>query len=196
MDGCIIQSGLNKQREHYILVYRLEFNACDFPDSTLLYFAGVAIWVFFVLANPSLGLQTGPGLPGLIGQRILITLHTACNFTLDGLLIDTYNSPQPDGNTPEYQYNVCAYSTHGLSNDNHTMVISTNVDDPTMYLNFDYAIYTYVYSVIAPSGCCSNIKLGLMNPITRLRRLQDLHPPAISLAPQDLQQPICHHPTT
>lgn len=51
------------------------------------------------------------------------------------------------------------------------MVISMNNFPGTAYLNFDYAIYTYVYSVIAPSACGSNINLGLMNPITLRRQL-------------------------
>jgi hypothetical protein len=183
MVGCILQSG-PKQRKYHILVYRLEiFFQCPwfliFPDSTLLYFVGVAIWIFFILPNAN-DLPSG------------ITSNTALNFTLDGLLVHTYLSPQPNENTPAFQYNVCGYSAEDYSNDNHTMVISTNDYPINTYVNFDYAIYTYVYSVIAPSACGSNINLGLMNPITLPRRLQDLHPPA----PQDLQQPIIHRPTT
>jgi len=137
--------------------------------SSLLYFAGVAIWIFFILANANT-LGTG------------ITSNTNCNFTLDGVLVGAYNH-QPNENTEALQYNVTAYSTSSLSNTPHEMVISTSDYPVNVYLNFDYAIYTYVYSVIAPSAYGSNINLGLMNPIALPRRLQDLHPPAQSLAP-------------
>ncbi|KAF8350377.1 hypothetical protein F5887DRAFT_938906 [Amanita rubescens] len=76
------------------------------------------------------------------------------------------------------------------------MVISTSDYPVNVYLNFDYAIYTYVYSVIAPSAYGSNINPGLMNPIALPRRLQDLHPPALSLAPLALAAPgsaVAHH---
>ncbi|KAF8711510.1 hypothetical protein AX14_013227 [Amanita brunnescens Koide BX004] len=92
-------------------------------------FTGVAIVIFFILANGN-DLPTG------------ITANTACNFTLDGLLVHTFFSPQPDESTPEYQYNVTGYSTEELSNENHTMVISTNDYPINVYVNFDYAIYT------------------------------------------------------
>ena len=111
------------------------------------------------------------GLPGGI------TSNTACNFTLDHL-VGKYTSPQPNENTREYQYNITGYSTDQLSNDTHTMIISTNHYASSGYLNFDYAIYTYVYSVVTSSAHGSNINLGLMNPITIPHRLQDIHPPA------------------
>ncbi|KAF8334498.1 hypothetical protein F5887DRAFT_892651 [Amanita rubescens] len=102
-------------------------------------FTGVAIWIFFILQNAN-DVPSG------------ITSNTACNFTLDGLLVHTYYSPQPSEIAPGYQYNVSAYSSQNLRNDKHTLVISTNDYPINVYLNFDYAIYTYVYSVIAPSA--------------------------------------------
>ena len=176
MVGRILQSG-PKQRKYHILVYRLDIPwFLIFPDPTLLYFAGVAIWIFFILPNAN-DLPSG------------ITSNTALNFTLDGLLVHTYLSPQPNENTPPFQYNVCGYSGEDYSNVNHTMVISTNDYPINTYVNFDYAVYTYVYSVIAPSTCGSNINLGVKNPTTLPHRLQALHS-------QDLQQPIIHRPTT
>ena len=187
MDSCNISSG-HKQYEHYILVYRLEiFFQCPwfarFKYSSLLYFAGVAIWIFFILANAN-------------ALGTIVVSNTNCNFTLDGVLVGSSNH-QPNENTEDLQYNVTVFSASSLSNDLHEMVISTNNYPVNVYLNFDYAIYTYVYSVNAPSACGSNINLGLMNPITLPPRLQDLHPPVSPepLAPQDLQQTIIHRPT-
>ena len=99
----------------------------------LRFVTGISIWVFFILANNN----TSPG----------VTSNTQCNFTLDGKLVSTFNH-QPNESTDALQYNATAFTTSGLSNSQHQLVISTNDFPSFSFLNFDYAIYTYVYFAI------------------------------------------------
>ncbi|EDR06466.1 uncharacterized protein LACBIDRAFT_294668 [Laccaria bicolor S238N-H82] len=85
---------------------------------------GTAIYVFFILGH----LNTSP-----------VTLNSA-NFTLD--------SNQPvlfESNANYIQYDVLAFSQSNLSNTLHTLFISTSGPGTygPIYVNFDYAIYTY-----------------------------------------------------
>ncbi len=64
------------------------------------------------------------------------------------------------------QYNATVFSASGLSNSQHEFVISTSGAPNMTYVNFDYAIYSYVYSIITPSFRSSNVILGLTSPIT------------------------------
>ena len=136
MDGCNVQSGPLQQHEHHILVYRLEnfFNCLQLLIfAKLLCFTGISIWVFFILANNN----TSPG----------VTSNTQCNFTLDGKLVGNFNH-QPNESTYALQYNATAFTTSGLSNSQHELVISTNDFPSFSFLNFDYAIYTYVHFAV------------------------------------------------
>jgi hypothetical protein len=152
-----------------------------FNDSRCL--IGVSIWVFFILAN----LNTfGYG------------LATNCNFTLDGNFMSSFNS-KPNLTTHNLDYNVTAFSIGGLSNTQHTLVISANDYPNSTFINFDYAIYTYVYPVIALPTYCSKLNLGCMIPVTQPRRIQDFHPLVSlveSLAPvaPHLQKKMMIHP--
>ena len=127
----------HKQHEHLILVYRLEmFFQCPcfqiLPRFKLLYFAGVAVWIFFILANAN-DLPSGT------------TSTTACNITIDGVLVGDYSSPQPNKNTPAYQYNVSVYSADNFSNHAHIVVISTNDYPINVYLNFDCHLHVRLF---------------------------------------------------
>ncbi|PFH51669.1 hypothetical protein AMATHDRAFT_58420 [Amanita thiersii Skay4041] len=96
--------------------------------SVTLEFPGVAIYVFLILANR--GVQEGT------------TTLTECNFTLDGIHAGAF-SHQPDLTTVNMEYNATAFAATGLSNDTHQLIISTNDVDHDVYVNFDYAIYTF-----------------------------------------------------
>ncbi|KAF8630449.1 hypothetical protein AX17_005426 [Amanita inopinata Kibby_2008] len=96
--------------------------------SITLEFSGVAIYVFFILANANM---EGP----------TITTNTECNFTLDGQHAGAF-SHFPNMNTYDLVYNANPFSATGLSNTAHQLVISTNGVDHNVFVNFDYAIYT------------------------------------------------------
>ncbi|KAJ4487574.1 hypothetical protein J3R30DRAFT_3429333 [Lentinula aciculospora] len=92
-------------------------------------FAGTAIYIFFILANnPASG----------------ITAATAANFTLDQSLVGTF-SHSPNSSAPDFQFNQSAlvFSKTGLKNISHNMVISTSGLDEDIWVNFDYALYTF-----------------------------------------------------
>ncbi|KAF8830965.1 hypothetical protein HHX47_DHR1000254 [Lentinula edodes] len=94
-------------------------------------FTGTAIYVYFILAN-----NPAPG----------ITATTAANFTLDGSLVGTFNhSPNTSTSAPDFQFNqsALAFSKDGLKNITHQMVISTSGLSEDVWVNFDYALYTF-----------------------------------------------------
>ncbi|KAJ3813245.1 hypothetical protein EV368DRAFT_67228 [Lentinula lateritia] len=94
-------------------------------------FTGTAIYVYFILAN-----NPAPG----------ITATTAANFTLDGSLVGTFNhSPNTSTSAPDFQFNqsALAFSKAGLKNITHQMVISTSGLSEDVWVNFDYALYTF-----------------------------------------------------
>ena len=100
---------------------------------TLCPILGIAVWVFFILANAN---QYGP----------TITTNTNCNFTLDGSHAGTFVH-NPDMSTLDLVYNASVFSASGLSNSQHQLVIWTNDVPFNVFVNFDYAIYTYVPSL-------------------------------------------------
>ncbi|KAF8350376.1 hypothetical protein F5887DRAFT_1208434 [Amanita rubescens] len=110
-------------------------------------FTGVAIWIFFILANAN-------------ALGTIVVSNTNCNFTLDGVLVGSADH-QPNENTEDLQYNVTVFTASSLSNDLHEMVISTNDYPVSTYLNFDYAIYTVdepdntTLSTLGPSSTSS-----------------------------------------
>jgi hypothetical protein len=69
---------------------------------------------------------------------------TMCNFTLDN------EAPESFRHTPEsttdlfYGYNV--FSKSNLTNGSHVLNINPTRESTNTYLNFDYALYTYVQS--------------------------------------------------
>lgn len=95
--------------------------------SITLEFTGVAVWVFFILANAT---EHGSS----------IVNNTQCNFTLDGQHAGSFHLP--DMSTSKIQYNVTSFSRSGLANVTHQLVISTNDYPFNAFVSFDYAIYT------------------------------------------------------
>ena len=100
---------------------------------------------------------------------------------------------EPDMSTYNLQYNVTAFSIGGLSNIQHTLVISTNDYPNSTFINFDYAIYTYDYPIIALTAHRSKFNLGWMSPRAEPRRIQDILPLVESVA-RHLEKLIIIHP--
>ena len=88
---------------------------------------GVAVYVFFILVNHQ-------DEPATITQ-------TQTNFTLDGDFAYTFTHDPTSSENLEY--NQLVFSQTGLSNDLHT--VRASISGPTqLYMNFDYAMYTFV----------------------------------------------------
>ncbi|KAE9402050.1 hypothetical protein BT96DRAFT_1017864 [Gymnopus androsaceus JB14] len=106
-------------------------------------FTGTAVYIFFILANnPADG----------------ITATTAANFTIDGALSGTF-SHSPDSSAPDFQFNQSslAFSKTGMKNATHQMIISTSGLSENVWVNFDYALYTFQEGVaITSSGSHSS----------------------------------------
>lgn len=91
---------------------------------------GTAVYVFFILAN-----DAGDG----------ITTLTEFNVTLDGSSAGRFLHNNTVGR--ELQYNAAVFSREGLANTQHTVVLRTASVPYDVFLNFDYAVYTYVVSI-------------------------------------------------
>lgn len=88
---------------------------------------GIAISVYGVMANP-------PSQNGSV-------LFTNATFELDGEFVGTY-SHFPNSNADQFEYNVTIFSVSGLSNTNHTLVVTDAQGSELSLLLFDYAKYT------------------------------------------------------
>ncbi|KAF9065713.1 hypothetical protein BDP27DRAFT_1366207 [Rhodocollybia butyracea] len=97
-------------------------------------FIGTAVYIFFILVN-------NPPNPN-------IAATTAANFTLDGALVGNFTHA-PDPLLPDFQFNesALAFSTSDLENATHQMVISTSGLNESIFVNFDYALYTFENAV-------------------------------------------------
>ncbi|KAF5334532.1 hypothetical protein D9611_013813 [Ephemerocybe angulata] len=95
-------------------------------------FTGTALYVYLTLANNC----CGDG----------VTTLTEANFTVDDWPPLFYQH-QPDMTTTEFAYQQLAFSQTGLEHKEHTF--TGVIDGPKygIYLNFDYAIYTYDDSI-------------------------------------------------
>ncbi|KAK7467659.1 hypothetical protein VKT23_004712 [Stygiomarasmius scandens] len=91
-------------------------------------FHGTAIYIFFILAN-----DQGPG----------ITTVTECNFTLDGTFAGHFLHQPTASLDLQYNDNAMVFSKTSLSNENHTFQISTTGVNHDVFVNFDYAMYTF-----------------------------------------------------
>ena len=89
---------------------------------------GTAIWVYCILAN---------------FEKRGITTYTNASFELDGSPEDTY-SHDPDGPTDDFKYNVTVYSKTGLSDAEHTLVMTAGQGTNASLLLFDWALYMQV----------------------------------------------------
>ncbi|KAF9002740.1 hypothetical protein BDQ17DRAFT_1425694 [Cyathus striatus] len=107
--------------------------------SITMEFEGIAIYVFFIL--PSI-------------QQLNIT--TAVNFTIDGEIVGHFSNNEEFSAT-EILYNQMVFSKTDLPNGIHQLVVSTTVDDMSVFICFDYAIYTKVANPIAPTDVYSRV---------------------------------------
>lgn len=98
--------------------------ASNFESGSDVVIQGTAIYVFFVLAN------TIPD----------VTTLTACNFTLDGKVANTFRRAPGPGNS--LFYNQLVFSENQLANSKHHLKISTGGIPDNVFVNFDYALYT------------------------------------------------------
>ncbi|KAG6914169.1 hypothetical protein DXG01_001955 [Tephrocybe rancida] len=94
--------------------------------SVHLSFTGTAIYVFLILAN-----NVADG----------VATETACNFTLDGSSAGSF-SHIPSTSTL-LEYNSLVFSRANLANTAHSLVLTTSVADREIFVNFDYALYTF-----------------------------------------------------
>ncbi|KAF8869881.1 hypothetical protein CPB84DRAFT_1693684 [Gymnopilus junonius] len=88
--------------------------------------SGTAIYVFFVLVN-----NVGAGL----------STETLVDFTLDGDSLQRFEHTA-DSQNPLIQYNQLVFHQLNLQNTQHTLVISASQVPTSIYVNFDYAMYT------------------------------------------------------
>ncbi|KAF5373809.1 hypothetical protein D9758_000977 [Tetrapyrgos nigripes] len=95
--------------------------------SIILQFHGTAIYVYFIL-------PTDGALPFV----------TESNFILDDSPAGYFYLKPSTVSNSEYLYheNALVFSKTGLTNNDHTLVISTAGLDHDVFINFDYAVYT------------------------------------------------------
>ncbi|KAF9037905.1 hypothetical protein BDP27DRAFT_1435522 [Rhodocollybia butyracea] len=131
--GCAIQPPTTKAFDGTYTAST--YNSMLGSISIAFNFTGTAVYVFFILANIPASLATAT---------------TAANFTLDGALVGNFTHA-PDLSLPDFQFNenALAFSTSGLENATHQMVISTSGLDEHIFVNFDYALYTFEDAVAA-----------------------------------------------
>ncbi|THV03987.1 hypothetical protein K435DRAFT_714971 [Dendrothele bispora CBS 962.96] len=111
-------------------------------------FHGTAVYIFFILAN-----DQGPG----------ITTLTECNFTLDGVVVGHFVH-QPTTSL-DLEYNATVFSQTGLPNKDHAFQISTTGVEDSVFVNFDYAIYTFENdSTLSTSTSASSENSGTSDP--------------------------------
>ncbi|KAF9065715.1 hypothetical protein BDP27DRAFT_1154044, partial [Rhodocollybia butyracea] len=91
-------------------------------------FIGTALYIFFILVNHT--------------SSSKVTATTVANFTLDGTLVGNFTH-SPNSTLPDFQFNETAlvFSTFGLENATHQMVISASSPEESIFVNFDYALY-------------------------------------------------------
>ncbi|KAF8333290.1 hypothetical protein F5887DRAFT_922112 [Amanita rubescens] len=106
-------------------------------------FTGISIWVFFILLNVWEAVE--PLLP-------VNSTDTACNFTLDGNYMGSFFHAA--GGVGIIQYDAPVFNATGLDNSQHELVILTKYGNSCAI--FDYAIYTYDHSIIAPADVADN----------------------------------------
>ncbi|KAF8875770.1 hypothetical protein BD779DRAFT_1449859 [Infundibulicybe gibba] len=123
--GCAIQPDPNRafQRTWTAATFHPELESISINFE----FQGTAVYVFFINANT---------------QATGVTTLTECDFYIDGFHSSSYRHA-PTTST-ELDYNVLAFSLTGLVNSDHQINIVTANKNYSTFLNFDYAMYTYV----------------------------------------------------
>ncbi|KAK7681913.1 hypothetical protein QCA50_014875 [Cerrena zonata] len=112
--------------------FRGSWNAATYnpsiPEVSVQFsFTGIAVYVYFILAND---------------QGASITTITQTNFTLDDKLISTFTHNPTT--SLDLDYNQLVFQQTGLANQEHTLKASISGLDHNVYINFDYANYTFV----------------------------------------------------
>ncbi|KAK7681919.1 hypothetical protein QCA50_014881 [Cerrena zonata] len=123
--GCAINPDTTK-------AFRGTWNAATYdpsiPEVSVQFsFTGIAVYVYFILAND---------------QGASITTITQTNFTLDNELVSTFTHNPTT--SLDLDYNQLVFQQTGLANQNHTLKASISGVDHNVYINFDYANYTFV----------------------------------------------------
>ena len=95
---------------------------------TFGFIAGTAIWVYCILVNT--------------GEEY-ITIFSNMTFELDGAPVVAF-SHVPNPNGEQYLYNQTVFSQTGLSNTDHTLVMTAVLGSEPSLLLFDWAMYTCV----------------------------------------------------
>ncbi|THV03976.1 hypothetical protein K435DRAFT_835569 [Dendrothele bispora CBS 962.96] len=110
-------------------------------------FHGTAVYIFFILAN----------------NISSATTKTECNFTLDGAVVGNYNhSPS---SSPDLNYKATVFSKTSLPNQDHTFQIGAAGLEYEVFINFDYAIYTFENdSTLSTSTSASSENSGTSDP--------------------------------
>lgn len=112
-------------------------------------FNGTAIYVFFTLVN-----YQGDG----------VTTLTSANFSIDGEPPSATFTYTPNMTSNAVLYKALVFSQTGLPNTLHELNISTT-GNVSMYLNFDYAIYTTDDDTVLVSS--STMSVSSTNRITQ-----------------------------
>ncbi|KAF8891361.1 hypothetical protein BD779DRAFT_1670977 [Infundibulicybe gibba] len=112
-----------------------------------LAFKGTAIYVFFILGN-----DAGAG----------ITTRTECDFILDGDRVSSFRHTPSQSKALEY--NALAFSTANLPNIDHKLSIVTANKSYSVFVNFDYAIYTAEDEVTSSSS--SSLSSSSSSPLS------------------------------
>ncbi|TFY65485.1 hypothetical protein EVJ58_g1953 [Rhodofomes roseus] len=95
------------------------------PHNVTLTFNGTAISVYCIIAN-------------LVESDI--TTFTNISFEMDGAPAGHYVHTPNKGN---FEYNVTVYSVAGLSNEQHTLIMTAAQGTSPSLVLFDWAMYTY-----------------------------------------------------
>ncbi|KAG6872611.1 hypothetical protein C0995_008356 [Termitomyces sp. Mi166 len=100
---------------------------------------GTAVYVYFILAN-------------FVGDNI--PTQTVCDFALDGSYVSSFHHI-PTSST-EFNYGALVFSKDNLSNEQHTLNISTSGLNELLWVCFDYATYTFDDTLAAVTQQQSN----------------------------------------
>ncbi|KAH0583495.1 hypothetical protein H2248_009123 [Termitomyces sp. 'cryptogamus'] len=123
--GCAIKPPLDNvfMQTYSAFTYMEE----KFPSMSIQFsFQGTAIYVYFILAN-------------FVNDGV--TTETLCDFLLDGVNVSRFHHDPTSSR--EYEFNALAFAKDNLTNNNHTLLISTSGVNRHLFTSFDYANYTF-----------------------------------------------------
>ncbi|KAK0470963.1 hypothetical protein IW261DRAFT_1671730 [Armillaria novae-zelandiae] len=94
--------------------------------SAELKFHGSAIYIYLIVSNYPVETE--------------LTSNVFCDFRIDGAIAGSFS--HITNGSYRFAYNVLAYSTTSLKDDDHTFLIESTGTQPS-YIIFDYALYSY-----------------------------------------------------